>query len=99
MSLIPKPVGTYNLDTNSVDYSDTTTVWCGLADRRYKIEVFREATDKYKGNIFIYDSQNADKLIFSGETTISFGAQFGPDVLDIAQWQGLAIRVIDNLSN
>ena len=54
-------------------------VWQSTLDGRYEVVVVRLAP--YRGKLFITD---ADNTIFSQEMGLTYNAQFGPDVDDVA---------------
>lgn len=88
------PLGTYNMETNESSCGDyNKVIWAVILDRRYKCEVQR--TEPYKGCILAFDSQQNDKLIYELNVPISYNAQFGPDIVDVASWQELIIEKID----
>ncbi len=67
-------------------------IWESLLDGRYKVMVIR--TDPYHGEWSIRDG---DQMLDKQNVSLSFGAQFGPDVEDVADWQDRAVRFIDDL--
>lgn len=90
------PLAKYNILENKVNYDQTDSiVWAGVLDKRFKIEVVR--TDGYKANISIYDSEHNDIEIHTEQVGLAYGAMFGPDVEDVAQWQNLACKVVDSM--
>lgn len=68
-------------------------VWAGVLDSRYAIEI--ERTEPYKGVFKIKDLEG--EFSFKEETSISYDAQFGPDICDIQRWQNRGVEVIDDL--
>ena len=66
-------------------------IWESTLDNRYAIQVVRVAP--YLGKLVI---READEEIFSQQVGLSYGATFGPDVSDIADWQEIVLGFIDN---
>jgi hypothetical protein len=66
-------------------------IWESTLDNRYAIQVVRVAP--YEGKLAI---READEEIFSQQVALSYGATFGPDVSDIADWQEIVLGFIDN---
>jgi hypothetical protein len=42
--------------------------------------------------------KNQDTVLLEREVSLAYGAMFGPDVADVAQWQEMAIEAADNQS-
>jgi hypothetical protein len=91
-----KPKATYDLKNNKV-IDRGLSVYAGILDLRYKIEVIPQEGKTHLGTLAIYDGKDNDKLIHQEEVTISYGAVFGPDMGDVSEWQSKAIAVIDAL--
>ena len=72
-------------------------VWMSRLDNRFKIEVLR--TGDGSAQLMIWDHENDDKLLLDEEVGLMYGAKFGPDVDDVASWQGKAIELVDNLDS
>ena len=66
-------------------------IWESTLDDRYEVQVVRLAP--YIGKLTISDD---GEEIFSQQVALSYGAVFGPDVSDIAEWQEIAANFIDN---
>ena len=66
-------------------------IWGSTLDDRYEVQVVRLAP--YIGKLTIRDD---GEEIFSQQVGLSYGAVFGPDVSDIAEWQEIAANFIDN---
>ena len=67
-------------------------IWESLLDGRYKIMVTR--TGPYRGEWSIH---YGDQVLDRKSVGLSYGALFGPDVDDVADWQERAIRFLDDL--
>lgn len=95
-----KPLGAYNLANNHVDTTvDEMLVWGGLLDKRFKCEVHRDptGTKKNTGILYIFDASRKDKIAYQNKVHLSYGAAFGPDIIDVESWQDICCDVIDNL--
>jgi len=68
----------------------TDTVWEARMDERYTCVVVR--TGQSTGTLIIKDG---DLLLHEQEVVLSWGAEFGPDVADVAYWQDICIAKID----
>jgi|OM-RGC.v1.034117396 hypothetical protein len=66
-------------------------IWEATLDKKYTVYV--ERVEPYKGELTIKDG---DKVLTIKAVTISYDAQFGPDVADIDEWQRTSINYIDN---
>lgn len=86
-----KPLANWDDD----DSSHPDLVWWSRLDGRYQVEVHR--TGSHSGVLLIFDHQDGDKLIHQEDVGLYYGAIFGPDFADVAEWQEKTIRVIDNL--
>ena len=76
------------------DADDQKLVWHSKLDNRYLIEVQR--TSSHKGALRVFDHQKRDKEIFSCNVSLLYGAPFGPDISDVADWQNKIVDFIDN---
>ena len=72
-------------------------VWRSKLDRRFLIEVHR--TNSRSGKLFVFDHNKNDQEIFSTDIGFSYGATFGPDVIDIQEWENKVLDFIDNTYN
>ena len=68
-------------------------VWESKLDTIYNCQVTR--TDEYKGILKLTNTEN-DWVLVEQEVSLSYGAKFGPDVDDVAQWQEICIQAVDN---
>ena len=68
-------------------------VWESKLDDIYECKVERRS--KYVGFLTI---KNQDTVLLEREVGLAYGAMFGPDVADVAQWQEMAIEAVDNQS-
>ena len=76
------------------DFFHNDLVWMTRLDGRYQIEVQR--TGARTGNLLIFDHGDGDKELACFPVGLSYGAIFGPDVADVAEWQEKVIDFIDN---
>lgn len=72
-------------------------IWWARLDNRFQIEVQGLDEETHRGIFLIFDHNNDNKLVFSEEVPVSYGAIFGPDVSDIAYWQNKVIEVVDGI--
>ena len=70
--------------------------WPGL-DGRWQIEVHR--VNDYNGALCIFDHPNENKLPHNEPVAPVYEAICGPDVSNIAFWQGKAIGVVHSISS
>ena len=68
-------------------------VWESKLDTIYNCQVTR--TDEYKGILKLTNTEN-DWVLVEQEVGLSYGAKFGPNVDDVAQWQEICIQAVDN---
>ena len=66
-----------------------------ILDDRFKLEVYRTA--RYEGKLILTDTEDDNKILLEKDDGIMYGAMFGPDVVDVAEWQDMAVEVVDNL--
>ena len=71
----------------------TNIVWESTLDNIYKCEVIR--TEEYKGVLKVTNTEN-DFVLLEQEVGLSYGARFGPDMSDVAEWQEMIVQVVDN---
>jgi hypothetical protein len=66
-------------------------VWqASVDDDRYECSVYR--TGEYEGELVVTEGE---RVLLKEDVTLSYGAIFGPDVSDVANWQDKALAVID----
>lgn len=66
-------------------------IWESTLDNSYEVQVVRLAP--YVGKLTILKD---GEEIFSQKVGLSYGAVFGPDVSDVAEWQQIAANFIEN---
>lgn len=67
-------------------------VWQSQLDDRYDCRVTRNSY--HEGTLVVEDKQDGRQLL-EKKVTLSYGAQFGPDMFDVAAWQDDCIAVVD----
>ena len=93
---------------DSDKYIHPMHVWGVQLDDRYLIEVQRKLVeisscsgyriDSNFANLCIFDHGEKDKLIHSSQTSLAYGAKFGPDANDVMRWQNESLEVINKLN-
>jgi hypothetical protein len=76
----------------SMSTEDENKVWSSTLDGRYTVKVARTA--HYHGELTIADEQN---VLYRQAVGLSYNSLFGPDVDDVATWQEIATKFVDNL--
>jgi hypothetical protein len=69
-------------------------IWKSTLDEKYECVV--ERTGVYQGRLTVTEN-NTSKHILDKDVSLSYGALFGPDAVDIAEWQLSIIDAIDNI--
>lgn len=70
-------------------------VWRAELDNgQYICKVTRLSS--YTGQLTVENTADSNTIL-DKEVCLSYGAQFGPDVEDVAQWQEMIIEAVDNL--
>jgi hypothetical protein len=70
----------------------TRRIEVGKLDGRYNVYVLT-GEDPYRGELVVQDGDG--DVLLREETTVSYGARFGPDVADVDRWTGRAIEAVD----
>ena len=68
-------------------------VWETSLDERYDCKV--ERIDEYMGRLTVVDTA-ASVLLLEENVTLAYNAVFGADVADVALWQEMCIKAVDN---
>ena len=89
----PKPLASWE----NQDSSHPDLVWWTRLDGRWQIEVHH--TSDYAGVLCVFDTQNDLHCLAQQEVSISYSAPFGPDVADVADWQAIALELVDRQPN
>lgn len=83
---------------NSYSFGEVPNlIWYAELDQRYQVEVHRTSPDT--GNLYIFDHEDNAKQLMELGVNLSYGAQFGPDLADVQQWERIVIEFIDKLNN
>lgn len=70
-------------------------IWeSGVDDGKYSVKVVREAS--HRGKLTLVEVASGVVLL-DKEVGLSYGAMFGPDVSDIAEWQDMVMARIDEV--
>ncbi len=69
-------------------------VWRETLDGRYLVEV--ERTGPYSGVLAVFDHDSCDTLVASVDVDLMYGAIFGPDAADVADWKKQAMDFVDS---
>jgi hypothetical protein len=65
-------------------------VWTSTLDARYEVTVTR--TDDYHGELTI---SKGNQVLHRESVGLSYGAIFGPDVANVADWQRIALEFVN----
>jgi hypothetical protein len=71
----------------------SSAVWAAVLDKKYLVEVQRIHGRNF---LCLFDLGNRQCVHFE-RTNVAFGAMFGPDAGDVAQWQERAMQIVDVL--
>lgn len=80
---------------NDDNLSHPQLVWWSRLDNKYQVEVHR--TGDRTGVLYVFDHNDNNKELFSKDVDLSYGAQFGPDVADVAEWQKATGEFVDSI--
>ena len=75
--------------------TDARPIWQAMLDGHYDVRVTR-TEHTHLGLLTITDTRDS-RVLLEEPVPLSYGALFGPDVLDVQAWQRRAIVVIDTL--
>ena len=71
-------------------------IWKAELHDNYKCTVTR--INKRGGNLRIVETATERELL-NQDVGLMYGAQFGPDVEDVAKWQDICVAVVDRDKN
>lgn len=71
-------------------------IWQAQLDNRYDCAVTR--INESHGLLTVTDAENKTTVL-ENEVTLAYGARFGPDVDDVADWQERCVQAVDGLSS
>ena len=69
-------------------------IWQSVLDNQYACCVTR--IDEFSGQLSVIDKKT-DICLYEDTVDLAYGAVFGPDIDDLANWQGKCIDVVDSL--
>ena len=68
-------------------------IWTATLDEWYECKVVRNS--HYSGQLQVFDNQE-NKSLYDEEVRLSYGATFGPDALDVVEWQNKVMEIVDD---
>lgn len=74
------------------DTMKANEVWTATLDDKYTVTVIRESP--YRAILTITEGE---QVLYRQSVGLMYDALFGPDIDDVASWQDIAVRFIDNL--
>ena len=69
------------------------SIWFSQLDNRYDCRVTR--TDQSHGLLTVTDTTD-QRVLLSEAVELSYGAVYGPDIDDVAEWQDKCVAVVDD---
>lgn len=72
------------------------TIWKAQLDDRYDCQVQR--INEAHGHLTVTDTTD-QKILLQQEVTLSYGARFGPDMDDVADWEERCVQAVDGNSH
>jgi hypothetical protein len=71
-------------------------VWSAVLDDIYECKVIR--TEDNRGVLSIRrKGKSTGTLLWETGVNLSYGAAFGPDVYDVAEWEAMCLDFVDNI--
>lgn len=67
-------------------------IWTNMIDKKYDVYVERDSSSTHSGTLKV---ELNGSVIFSTPVSISYGAAFGPDASDVADWSNRACEAVD----
>jgi hypothetical protein len=68
-------------------------IWESDLDDKYKCTV--ERTSERTGLLRVVET-GTSRVLLEKQVGLSYGAQFGPDMADVAEWQELCVEAVDS---
>jgi hypothetical protein len=68
-------------------------LWWARLDRRYRVEALRAGPTSAR--LRVVDREAGDRTLLDEEVELIAGAEYGPDVADVAAWQARVIELVD----
>jgi len=88
---------THQTNTNNpIDFPKIDIIWEDILDKRYICSVVR--INKRGGNLRVVEKGTGRELL-NQDVGLMYGAQFGPDIDDVAKWQEICVAVVDRDQN
>lgn len=75
-----------------MEFEVPALVWQAILDSKYGCSVVR--IDGRKGRLVVANEETKE-ILLDKEVSLSYGAVFGPDASDVAQWEDLCCEVVD----
>ena len=82
----------YTNTSNPIDFPKQDLIWEATLDNIYHCSVVR--INKRGGNLRLLETSTGRELL-NQDVGLMYGAQFGPDVEDVAKWQDICVAVVD----
>ena len=82
----------YTNTDNPIDFPKVDVIWESRLDKKYSCSVTR--INKRGGNLRVVEIGTGRELL-NQDVGLMYGAQFGPDVEDVAKWQEICVAVVD----
>jgi len=82
----------YTNTNNPIDFPKIETIWESELDGKFSCFVVR--INKRGGNLRVVETATGRELL-NQDVGLMYGAQFGPDVGDVAKWQDICTAVVD----
>lgn len=76
--------------------SDGKIVWESLLDGRFACQVRRLDSAPDELALLVVMDGPTGVLVLSETVPLYYGAQFGPDVADVAEWQDKAVAAVES---
>jgi hypothetical protein len=74
------------------EMSEKKIIWTSILDERYECKVVRNS--HYSGQLRVFDNREK-KYLCDEEVRLSYGATFGPDAVDVVEWQDKILEIVD----
>ncbi len=82
----------YTNTNNPIDFPKIETIWESELDGKFSCSVVR--INKRGGNLRVVEMSTGRELL-NQDVGLMYGAQFGPDIEDVAKWQDICTAVVD----
>jgi hypothetical protein len=85
-----EPVSKWNDTTPNYEAG---VVWLATLDGRYLCEVVR--ISQREGHLAVFDREKGMECVLEETVGLAYGAQWGPDVDDVALWEDKIMEFVD----